>query len=94
MRCCAKVTGNSEPANVWKAVLAWSRSTAIHPHVCGDGIARLGITSGGIGSPPRVWGRRASVEIGETTRFASPTIYGNALFVGTLAGITAIQIGT
>jgi outer membrane protein assembly factor BamB len=38
--------------------------------------------------------QRASVEIGETTRFASPTIYGNALFVGTLAGITAIQIGT
>jgi len=36
---------------------------------------------------------RASVQIGETTRFATPTIYGGAIFVGTVAGITAVKIG-
>jgi outer membrane protein assembly factor BamB len=37
---------------------------------------------------------RASVQIGETTRFATPTIYGDALFIGTVAGITAVKIGS
>jgi outer membrane protein assembly factor BamB len=36
---------------------------------------------------------RASVRIGDATRFATPTIYGSAIFVGTVAGITAVQIG-
>ncbi len=36
---------------------------------------------------------RASVQIGDATRFATPTIYGSALFVGTVAGITAVRIG-
>jgi outer membrane protein assembly factor BamB len=36
---------------------------------------------------------RASVQIGDATRFATPTIYGNALFVGTVAGVTAVKIG-
>ena len=38
--------------------------------------------------------QRASVDIGETTRFATPTIYGDALFVGTVAGVTAVKIGS
>jgi outer membrane protein assembly factor BamB len=38
--------------------------------------------------------QRASVQIGETTRFATPTIYGGAIFVGTVAGITAVKIGS
>jgi outer membrane protein assembly factor BamB len=38
--------------------------------------------------------QRASVDIGETTRFASPTIYGDAIFVGTTAGVTAVKIGS
>jgi outer membrane protein assembly factor BamB len=37
--------------------------------------------------------QRASVQIDETTRFATPTIYGGAIFVGTVAGITAVKIG-
>ena len=37
---------------------------------------------------------RASVQIGDATRFATPTIYGDALFVGTVAGITAVRIGS
>jgi outer membrane protein assembly factor BamB len=37
--------------------------------------------------------QRASVDIGETTRFATPTIYGDAIFVGTVAGITTVRIG-
>ena len=37
---------------------------------------------------------RASVQIGDATRFATPTIYGDALFVGTVAGITAVKIGS
>jgi hypothetical protein len=37
---------------------------------------------------------RASVQIGETTRFATPMIYGGAIFVGTVAGVTAVKIGS
>jgi hypothetical protein len=38
--------------------------------------------------------QRASVDIGDTTRFATPTIYGSAIFVGTVAGVTAVKIGS
>jgi outer membrane protein assembly factor BamB len=37
---------------------------------------------------------RASMQIGDATRFATPTIYGDAVFVGTVAGITAVKIGS
>jgi outer membrane protein assembly factor BamB len=37
--------------------------------------------------------QRASVRIGNATRFATPTIYGDAIFVGTVAGVTAVRIG-
>ncbi len=35
---------------------------------------------------------RASLAIGAVSRFATPTIFGKALYVGTLSGVTAIQI--
>jgi hypothetical protein len=38
--------------------------------------------------------QRASVDIGDATRFATPTIYGDAIFVGTVAGVTAVKIGS
>jgi outer membrane protein assembly factor BamB len=35
---------------------------------------------------------RAQIEVGASSRFATPTLSGNMLFVGTLAGITAVTI--
>ncbi len=35
---------------------------------------------------------RASLAVGDTSRFATPTIVGNALFVGTLSGVVAVKI--
>lgn len=35
---------------------------------------------------------RTSLAVGAVSRFAIPTIFGNALFVGTLVGVTAVQI--
>jgi outer membrane protein assembly factor BamB len=35
---------------------------------------------------------RATIAVGDVSRFATPTLYGRALFIGTMAGVTAIQI--
>ncbi len=35
---------------------------------------------------------RAAVAVGSTTRFATPTLYGNWIFVGTATGITAVNL--
>jgi outer membrane protein assembly factor BamB len=35
---------------------------------------------------------RASLAVGAVSRFATPTIYGRALFIGTMTGVTAVQI--
>ena len=37
---------------------------------------------------------RATVPVGSASRFATPTLLGNTIFVGTLTGIVAIQIHT
>ena len=34
----------------------------------------------------------ASLDVGKANRFATPTISGTSMFIGTLAGITAISI--
>ncbi len=36
---------------------------------------------------------RATVNVRSTTRFATPTLYGNQIFVGTTEGIVAVTIG-
>jgi outer membrane protein assembly factor BamB len=36
---------------------------------------------------------RATIAVGQTSRFATPTLSGGTLFVGTLAGVEAISIG-
>jgi outer membrane protein assembly factor BamB len=36
---------------------------------------------------------RASISVGATTRFATPTLSGDQVFVGTLAGVVAVTIG-
>jgi outer membrane protein assembly factor BamB len=33
-----------------------------------------------------------SLNVGQTNRFATPTISGNSIFIGTLTGITAVKI--
>ena len=33
-----------------------------------------------------------SLQVGQTNRFATPTISGSSIFIGTLAGITAVKI--
>jgi hypothetical protein len=33
-----------------------------------------------------------SLNVGQTNRFATPTISGSSIFIGTLAGITAVKI--
>ncbi len=35
---------------------------------------------------------RASLAVGAVSRFATPTLYGRALFIGTMSGVTAVQI--
>jgi hypothetical protein len=35
---------------------------------------------------------RASIAVGATSRFATPTLVGNQVFVGTLAGVSAVTI--
>ena len=37
---------------------------------------------------------RASVSVGTTSRFATPTLFQNTIFVGTMTGIVAVQIHT
>ena len=37
---------------------------------------------------------RASVPVGTTSRFATPTLFQNTIFVGTMKGIVAVQIRT
>jgi outer membrane protein assembly factor BamB len=37
---------------------------------------------------------RARVDVGDTSRFATPTLYKNRVFVGTMTGITAVTIVT
>ncbi len=34
---------------------------------------------------------RASADVGSTTRFATPTLYGRRLFIGTMSGIVAVD---
>jgi hypothetical protein len=35
---------------------------------------------------------RAKIQIGQTSRFATPTISGTTLFVGTLTGVVAVSL--
>jgi outer membrane protein assembly factor BamB len=35
---------------------------------------------------------RTSVQVGQTSRFATPTLSGNLIFVGTMQGVTAVKI--
>jgi hypothetical protein len=35
---------------------------------------------------------RATISVGTTSRFATPTLYQNSVFVGTLTGIVAVGI--
>jgi hypothetical protein len=37
---------------------------------------------------------RATISVGTTSRFASPTLYQNTILVGTLTGIVAVGVGT
>ena len=68
------------PTCVGKAWWATSsrRATAVHPHVCGEGLMFLTLWRADNGSPPRVWGRRTGRRSqGARSRF-TPTCVGKA----------------
>ena len=53
-----------------------SRSSTVHPHVCGENYPRRFLVAHDDGSPPRVWGKRIiTVIIGSSRRF-TPTCVG------------------
>ena len=55
-----------------------SPTTAVHPHVCGDGGINSAVSGMYGGSPPRVWGRRPlAAKLSRTLRF-TPTCVGTA----------------
>jgi hypothetical protein len=37
---------------------------------------------------------RATISVGTTSRFATPTLFQNTIFVGTMTGIVAVQVRT
>jgi outer membrane protein assembly factor BamB len=63
------------------------------PVIGGDTLYDLGADGKAYALDVNTGKERASVQIGDTTRFATPAIYGDAIFVGTVAGVTAVRIG-
>ena len=56
----------------------YRRPPTVHPHVRGDGISDESTTEGGIGSPPRAWGRLVDLALELLLPRFTPTCVGTA----------------
>ena len=50
----------------------------VHPHACGECLGRVHFKMPFNGSPPRVWGMRKAIQVGESRTRFTPTRVGNA----------------
>ena len=56
----------------------------VHPHVRGDGLTAFDAVAGGIGSPPRAWGRGNALKRSRSARRFTPTCVGTGKYILTI----------
>jgi outer membrane protein assembly factor BamB len=75
-----------------KLTLGWRAAPAGSPVIGGHTVYSLSSQGALYALDSQSGTVRTSLAMGAVSRFATPTIFGNALIVGTLAGVTAVQI--
>jgi hypothetical protein len=74
-------------------VARWRSSVAGSPIVVGSAVYAVDATAGILSALDADTGRtRALVDVGVTSRFASPSITGSRVLIGTLTGVSAVDV--
>ena len=73
----------STPTRVGKTYSAAFKShvSSVHPHACGENGTFAAMSTGPIGPPPRVWGKRSSPPETDATKRSTPTRVGKTRMV-------------